>query len=415
MVGRSLGIWVIGSIVGVLSVAGPAAAETKQLGTFGGWAISLLKSDDGKFQRCVADTTGRTENHGLRLSFAADGKRHFIMPGPGTPNGTKDQATVTLLPSGKTFTFTMTQGNPNRLWSPVLENSFTDVFFDSKRMEVNLSARNLKRGFNLGDPDAMSARIDGCVTSDRADAEKQAQPPSSVSGSGEAAFCQQYATAVSAVAKDAIAINASCQDFSKGVHAVAKAHVDWCLKTDRTAVEGAATNIRRLASRCTNGAIASPAEYGGYNIVGNDRFERPYAAAGKWDVRAALSGQTFMYCVAVSNVDGRKVRLGVDLVQPGATQQWQLAVPMKGPKEWQGSFQVDGKGFGNGGGNQMSGVGENGWSIAWLGAAEVDGLKKGGREGLVGVGTLDYDFSLEGVAAAIRKVEECRAKKGVAG
>lgn len=410
---RSPEIVVLVSILGVLGVAGDASADTKKLGTFGGWAISLLRGEDGKFQRCVADTTGSSQNHGLRLSFAADGKRHFIMPGPGTPSGTKDQATVVLLPSGKTFTFTMVQGNPNRLWSPVLGNDFTDVFFASKRMEVNLPARNLKRAFNLGDPDTMSARIDGCITSDAAEAPPANPAPGS--GAGAAAFCQQYAAAVSTAAKDAIAINPACQDFSKGVHAVSKAHVEWCQRTEREKVEGASAHIRRLASQCTQGALAAPTEYGGYNIVGNDKFERPYGKTGPWEVRAALSGQTFMYCVAESNVGGRKVRLGVDLVQPGATEQWQVAVPMKGPKDWQGSFQVDGKGFGNGGGNQMGGVGVNGWSIAWLGAAEVDGLRKGGREGLVGVGTQDYEFSLDGVAAAIRKIEECRARKGVAG
>ena len=232
---------------------------------------------------------------------------------------------------------------------------------------------------------------------------------------GDAAFCQQYAAAAATAAKDAIAINPACQDFSKGVHAVTKMHVDWCQKTDRTEVEGASTHIRRLASRCTNGALATPTEYGGYNIVGNDKFERPYGEAGPWKIRAARSGQTFMYCVADSNAGGRRVRIGVDLVQPGDSRQWQVAVPMKGPKEWDGSFQIDGKGFGNGGGNQMGGVGVGGWSIAWLGAAEVEGLKKGGREGLVGVGTQDYEFPLAGVAAAVRQLEDCRSKRGLGG
>lgn len=231
---------------------------------------------------------------------------------------------------------------------------------------------------------------------------------------GDAAFCQQYAAAASTAAKDAIALNPACQDFSKGVHAVVKMHVDWCLRTDRTEVEGASTHIRRLASRCTQGALAAPTDYGGYNIVGNDKFERPYGEAGPWQVRAAMSGQTFMYCVAVSNAGGRRVRIGVDLVQPGASEQWQVAVPMRGPKDWQGSFQVDGRGLGDRGSNQASGVGVGGWSIAWLGAPEVDGLRKGGREGLVGVETQDYEFSLQDVAAAIRMVEECRTRRGVA-
>jgi hypothetical protein len=231
---------------------------------------------------------------------------------------------------------------------------------------------------------------------------------------GNAEFCRQYAAAVSTAAQDAIARNPACQDFSKGVHANRQNHLDWCSRTARDEVEGASTHIRRLASRCTHGALAMPTGYCGYNIVGNDKFEKPYGRAGKWEVRTASSDRTFMYCVAVSHVDNRKVRLGVDLVQPGATQQWQVAVPMRSSKEWQGAFQVDGRGFGNGGSNQASGVGAGGWSIAWLGAAEVDGMRKGGREGLVGVGAQDYDFSLEGVAAAIRKVEECRTHRGVA-
>jgi hypothetical protein len=232
---------------------------------------------------------------------------------------------------------------------------------------------------------------------------------------GDATFCQQYAAAAATAARDAIAINPACQDFSKGVHAVTKMHVDWCLKTDRTDVEGASAHIRRLASRCTNGQLAAPNGYGGYDIVGNDRFERPYGEAGPWQIRAARSGQTFMYCVALSNAGGRRVRIGVDLVHPGDSRQWQVAVPMEGPKDWDGSFQIDGKGFGNGGGNQVSGVGVGGWSIAWLGEAELSGLRKGGREGLVGVGMQDYEFPLEGVAAAIHQLDECRKKRGMGG
>lgn len=122
-----------------------------------------------------------------------------------------------------------------------------------------------------------------------------------------------------------------------------------------------------------------------------------------------------MYCVADSNAGRCRVRIGVDLVQPGDSRQWQVAVPMKGPKDWQGSFQIDGKGFGNGGGNQLSGVGVGSWSIAWLGEAELSGLRKGGREGLVGDETQDYEFPLGGVAAAIRELEDCRRKRGLGG
>ncbi len=146
----------------VLGPGAPAVAQTKKIGTFGGWEISIVH-DKGKFARCVADTTG-PNNEGLRMSFGDDGRRHFILPGPGT-SGATDEAVIVFRPSGKRFTFRMAQRSPDRLWSPVLENSFTDMFFESKRMEVQLPARNVKRSFDLGDPETMSARIDGCMTS----------------------------------------------------------------------------------------------------------------------------------------------------------------------------------------------------------------------------------------------------------
>lgn len=162
MVGRRLGLLVVGSMVAVFGLAAPAAAQTKKIGTFGGWAISIVH-DKGKFVRCVADTTG-PGNEGLRMSFGDDGKRQLVLPGPGT-SALKDEAVIVLRPSGRRFTFAMAQGSPDWLWSPVLENSFTDVFFESKRMEVQLPALNVTRSFDLGDPDTMSARIDGCMTS----------------------------------------------------------------------------------------------------------------------------------------------------------------------------------------------------------------------------------------------------------
>lgn len=162
MVGRRGGLLVAGSMMALLALAAPAAAQTKKIGTFGGWAISIVH-DKGKFVRCVADTTG-PNNEGLRMSFGDEGRRHFILPGPGT-SGARDEAVIVFRPSGKRFTFAMAQRSPDRLWSPVLDNSFTDVFFESKRMEVQLPARNVTRSFDLGDPDTMGARIDGCMTS----------------------------------------------------------------------------------------------------------------------------------------------------------------------------------------------------------------------------------------------------------
>lgn len=158
MVRRLWGLLVLGSMMGAFG----AAAQTKKIGTFGGWAISIVH-DKGKFVRCVADTTG-PDNEGLRMSFGDDGQRQIVLPGPATA-GARDEAVIVLRPSGKRFTFPMAQHSADRLWSPALENSFTDVFFESKRMEVQLPARNVTRSFDLGDPDTMSARIDGCMTS----------------------------------------------------------------------------------------------------------------------------------------------------------------------------------------------------------------------------------------------------------
>ena len=162
MVRRLWRLVVLGSIVWASGMAPPATAQTKKLGTFGGWEVSSVH-DKGKFVRCIADTTG-PNNQGLRMSFGDDGQRQFILPGPGTA-GAKDEVVIVLRPSGKRFTFPMAQRSPDRLWSPALENGFTDVFFESRRMEVQLPARNVTRSFDLGDPDAMSARIDGCMTS----------------------------------------------------------------------------------------------------------------------------------------------------------------------------------------------------------------------------------------------------------
>ena len=64
-------------------------------------------------------------------------------------------------------------------------------------------------------------------------------------------FCKQYASNVSAVAKDAIARKKSCFNPSKGVHSNYQSHYNWCRKNTRNAVHGAADNIKRLAAQCT--------------------------------------------------------------------------------------------------------------------------------------------------------------------
>lgn len=228
---------------------------------------------------------------------------------------------------------------------------------------------------------------------------------------GDAQFCRAYAASAATAAEDAIRRNPSCQDFSKGVHGVVAMHVDWCSRTPRSEVEGASIHIRRLASRCTDGDLAMPTDYGGYDIMGNARFEsKIYGEARQWTVYAAFSGRTFMYCSAV-NREERGVRIGVDKAEPASGGQWQLAVPVKSRKDWQGTLEVDGKGSGNGGGNQASGTVKGDWTIVWLTMGDVDVLRQG-SEAVVGVGKSDFAFRLDGAAAAIKKIEECLARSG---
>ena len=164
MVGR---VWcVVVAWLFALSLALPAAAQTKQMMMAGGWAISPIYAN-GKFVRCVADTTGK-DNQGLRISITADLKRHVILPGSGTPKGTKDQATVTLQPANKPFTLNMTQDDVNRMWSGNLNQAFIDALFEAKRMEVRVPSRNITRAYNLGDTEIMTAAMDGCLTSNQA-------------------------------------------------------------------------------------------------------------------------------------------------------------------------------------------------------------------------------------------------------
>ena len=82
-------------------------------------------------------------------------------------------------------------------------------------------------------------------------------------------FCKQYASNVSAVAKDAIARKKSCFNPSKGVHSNYQSHYDWCRKNTRNAVHGAAENIRKLAAICSINLN---------NLKTDDRFCKQYAS-----------------------------------------------------------------------------------------------------------------------------------------
>ncbi|NUB43124.1 hypothetical protein GEU84_001905 [Fertoebacter nigrum] len=148
--------------------------------------------------------------------------------------------------------------------------------------------------------------------------------------------------------------------------------------------------------------------YGGYDIVAFPPAETFYASARNWHVFSARGPVGFAYCFAEGVRDGAAYRLGWDGMQ------WQLAVPITSSPDWQGTLQIDGAGSGQGylrGGDYSSGTASGGWTIAWLGLAELDGLQKG-SVAVLGPGRADFDFSLAGSTAAILKVEECVARQG---
>jgi hypothetical protein len=163
-----------------------------------------------------------------------------------------------------------------------------------------------------------------------------------------------------------------------------------------------------LVAATAGTASAQQNLYGGYDIVafaGNESF---YASARNLNVFSGWGPAGFGYCFAEGVRDNAAYRLGWDGLQ------WQLAVPITSSPDWQGVLQIDGQGSGRGylsGGENISGTAVGGWSIAWLGGAELDGISKG-SVAVLGVGRGDFDFSLSGSAAAILKVEECVARQG---
>lgn len=158
-------------------------------------------------------------------------------------------------------------------------------------------------------------------------------------------------------------------------------------------------------------AFAQQNDYGGYDIVGQPRSEVRYGDTRGWAVFSAKAGSTFAYCFAQADRgDGSSFRLGWDGMQ------WQLAVPVTSRPDWSGTLQIDGAGSGQGykrGGEDISGTATGDWTIAWLGEAELDGIRKGSTA-VLGVGRGDFDFSLAGATAATLKVKECVARAGKA-
>jgi hypothetical protein len=149
-------------------------------------------------------------------------------------------------------------------------------------------------------------------------------------------------------------------------------------------------------------AAASQNAYGGYDVAGPYQAnESLYGSARGWDIFKAHDGNRHAYCAAVSGNSGNVARIGYDGLQ------WQIAVPIRSRPDWSGTLEVDGHVFGF-----ASGTAVDGWTIVWIGLPELDALKTGSRA-VVGAGKADYDFSLSGSAAALKKVEECQANGGV--
>lgn len=227
----------------------------------------------------------------------------------------------------------------------------------------------------------------------------------------DAKFCQQYAATVATASEDGIHADPACVNPSAGVHGNRKDHIDWCLRTPRSNVEGASVHIRRLVAKCSS-LLVTPEEYGGYAIMGAAQMEVPYGNTRGWEIKAAFSGRLFMYCVAVTGRGKKTVRLGVDQAMPGDSRQWQLAVQVEAKKDWQGRLEIDGKEPSNRAGADVSGSAFPGWTIAWLNMGQLDALKNG-KSAVLRIGKTDFDFGLDGIAAAIFKLEECRAREGV--
>lgn len=92
-------------------------------------------------------------------------------------------------------------------------------------------------------------------------------------------FCRQYAGTTADVVAQALKRNPGCLDYGRGVHANVQMHYDWCMRTPRTEVQGAAKHIRDLVGRC-----AGPAP----KAAGIDWVR---ASGGVVDVRAPAVGR----------------------------------------------------------------------------------------------------------------------------
>ena len=174
------------------------------------------------------------------------------------------------------------------------------------------------------------------------------------------------------------------------------------LRLGRSVTLSVATVAAFLTQIPSHAEAQAANQYGGFDIAGsaNQFTENQYASTRGWTVNAAFANGQFAYCYGEISRDGTMVRLGFDNLQ------WQLAVPVHtGSGEWQGTMEVDG--------DRRSAMGNAtlDWTIAWLGLRELEQLKQG-TYAVLGLGRVDYDFSLAGVTATSSKVEECVNRRG---
>ncbi|MCO5089265.1 MAG: hypothetical protein M9883_20675 [Methylobacteriaceae bacterium] len=114
---------------------------------------------------------------------------------------------------------------------------------------------------------------------------------------GDAAFCNNYAFTTKQYVDGVLARKPSCLDYSKGVHNNYQMHFDWCRRTARGDVEGAAQNIRRLGNICLS-AGQGGGNFGGRNTGGNSgQF-----GAGNFRDRGAGRGASANGCPAPGRV-----------------------------------------------------------------------------------------------------------------
>lgn len=118
---------------------------------------------------------------------------------------------------------------------------------------------------------------------------------------GGPAFCQEYASKTARVVARALDRKPSCQDYGKGVHSDYNMHYDWCMRTPRTEVEGAASHIRDLVRGCA-GPAGDP-QQGGAQRQGVDWVRQSAGAISPAAVPAGrdTNGERLFICSAEYN------------------------------------------------------------------------------------------------------------------